>query len=201
MIIIALIPLALKGIAYKPLGAAAILRRNLLIYGVGGVLAAVRRHQGDRRGAGRGRPGLERVTADGHADQTTDGRRAAGAHQGAGARAAAHLHRRRAGRRQDLRDAAGGARAARPRPRRRRRLSSRPTAAATPSPGQGPRGRSAPQDRVPRRDDGGDGRRRHHPSQAAGLRRRRAGAHERAGQPQSRSATRTSSSFSMPAST
>ncbi|HEX5217075.1 MAG TPA: potassium-transporting ATPase subunit KdpB [Vicinamibacterales bacterium] len=38
VIIIALIPLALKGIGYRPLGAAAILRRNMLIYGVGGVL-------------------------------------------------------------------------------------------------------------------------------------------------------------------
>jgi K+-transporting ATPase ATPase B chain len=38
LIIIGLIPLALKGIAYTPLGAAAILRRNLLIYGVGGVV-------------------------------------------------------------------------------------------------------------------------------------------------------------------
>jgi len=39
LVIIALIPLALRGISYKPLGAAAILRRNLLIYGVGGVVA------------------------------------------------------------------------------------------------------------------------------------------------------------------
>ena len=38
VIIIGLIPLALKGIAYKPLGAAAVLRRNLLIYGAGGVV-------------------------------------------------------------------------------------------------------------------------------------------------------------------
>jgi K+-transporting ATPase ATPase B chain len=38
VIIIALIPLALRGISYQPLGAAAILRRNLLIYGVGGVV-------------------------------------------------------------------------------------------------------------------------------------------------------------------
>jgi K+-transporting ATPase ATPase B chain len=38
VIIIALIPLALKGIRYKPLGAAAILRRNMLVYGLGGVL-------------------------------------------------------------------------------------------------------------------------------------------------------------------
>jgi K+-transporting ATPase ATPase B chain len=38
VIIIGLIPLALKGIAYRPLGAAAVLRRNLLIYGLGGVV-------------------------------------------------------------------------------------------------------------------------------------------------------------------
>jgi K+-transporting ATPase ATPase B chain len=37
-IIIALIPLALRGVRYRPMGAAAILRRNLLIYGVGGVI-------------------------------------------------------------------------------------------------------------------------------------------------------------------
>ncbi len=39
LIIVALIPLALRGVAYKPLGAAALLRRNLLVYGVGGVIA------------------------------------------------------------------------------------------------------------------------------------------------------------------
>ncbi|MCU1315231.1 MAG: kdpB [Candidatus Acidoferrum typicum] len=39
LIIIALIPLALRGVRYRPLGAAALLRRNLLIYGVGGVVA------------------------------------------------------------------------------------------------------------------------------------------------------------------
>ena len=38
VIIIGLIPLALRGIAYRPLGAAAILRQNMLIYGVGGVI-------------------------------------------------------------------------------------------------------------------------------------------------------------------
>ncbi|HUO05770.1 MAG TPA: potassium-transporting ATPase subunit KdpB [Candidatus Binataceae bacterium] len=38
LIIIALIPLALRGVQYRPLGAAAILSRNLLIYGVGGVI-------------------------------------------------------------------------------------------------------------------------------------------------------------------
>lgn len=39
LIIPALIPLALKGAAYKPIGASALLRRNLLIYGVGGLIA------------------------------------------------------------------------------------------------------------------------------------------------------------------
>jgi K+-transporting ATPase ATPase B chain len=39
LIIIALIPLALRGVRYRPLGAAALLRRNLLIYGAGGVIA------------------------------------------------------------------------------------------------------------------------------------------------------------------
>jgi K+-transporting ATPase ATPase B chain len=39
LIIIALIPLALRGIKYRPMGAAALLRRNLLIYGVGGIVA------------------------------------------------------------------------------------------------------------------------------------------------------------------
>lgn len=38
VIIPILIPLALKGVQYKPLGASALLRRNLLIYGVGGVI-------------------------------------------------------------------------------------------------------------------------------------------------------------------
>ncbi|MFL4999551.1 MAG: potassium-transporting ATPase subunit KdpB [Xanthobacteraceae bacterium] len=37
LIIIALIPLALKGVKYRPIGAASLLRRNLLIYGVGGI--------------------------------------------------------------------------------------------------------------------------------------------------------------------
>ncbi len=38
LVIIALIPLALRGVAYRPVGAAAMLRRNLLIYGLGGIL-------------------------------------------------------------------------------------------------------------------------------------------------------------------
>jgi len=39
LIIIALVPLALKGVKYRPLGAAALLRRNVFIYGAGGILA------------------------------------------------------------------------------------------------------------------------------------------------------------------
>jgi len=39
LIIVALVPLALRGVRYVPLGAAALLRRNLLIYGLGGIVA------------------------------------------------------------------------------------------------------------------------------------------------------------------
>lgn len=39
LIIVALIPLALRGIEYHPMSAAALLRRNILIYGVGGIIA------------------------------------------------------------------------------------------------------------------------------------------------------------------
>lgn len=39
LIIICLIPLALRGVKYRPVGAASLLRRNLLIYGLGGVIA------------------------------------------------------------------------------------------------------------------------------------------------------------------
>jgi K+-transporting ATPase ATPase B chain len=38
LIIIALIPLSLRGVTYRPAGAASVLRRNLLVYGVGGLL-------------------------------------------------------------------------------------------------------------------------------------------------------------------
>jgi K+-transporting ATPase ATPase B chain len=38
LIIVVLIPLALKGVKYRPLGAASLLRRNLLVYGLGGIL-------------------------------------------------------------------------------------------------------------------------------------------------------------------
>jgi K+-transporting ATPase ATPase B chain len=38
LIIIALIPLALRGVKYRPIGAGALLQRNLLIYGLGGII-------------------------------------------------------------------------------------------------------------------------------------------------------------------
>jgi K+-transporting ATPase ATPase B chain len=38
LIIIALVPLALRGVKYRPVGAGALLRRNILIYGLGGIL-------------------------------------------------------------------------------------------------------------------------------------------------------------------
>ena len=38
LIIVVLIPLALKGVAYRAVGAAALLRRNLLVFGLGGVI-------------------------------------------------------------------------------------------------------------------------------------------------------------------
>jgi potassium-transporting ATPase ATP-binding subunit len=39
VIIVLLIPLALKGVKYRPVGAASLLRWSLLVYGVGGVIA------------------------------------------------------------------------------------------------------------------------------------------------------------------
>ncbi|HET8715838.1 MAG TPA: HAD-IC family P-type ATPase, partial [Holophagaceae bacterium] len=38
LVIVVLIPLALRGVAYRPMGAAALLQRNLLVYGLGGLL-------------------------------------------------------------------------------------------------------------------------------------------------------------------
>jgi K+-transporting ATPase ATPase B chain len=38
LIIVALVPLALKGVKYRPMGAGVLLRNNLLIYGVGGLI-------------------------------------------------------------------------------------------------------------------------------------------------------------------
>jgi K+-transporting ATPase ATPase B chain len=39
LVIVALIPLALRGVRYRPIGAEALLQRNLLIYGLGGIIA------------------------------------------------------------------------------------------------------------------------------------------------------------------
>ena len=49
LIIIALIPLALRGVRFAPMSAAALLRRNLLIYGLGGVIAPFIGIKVDRR--------------------------------------------------------------------------------------------------------------------------------------------------------
>jgi K+-transporting ATPase ATPase B chain len=38
LIIVALIPLALRGVTYRPIGAAALLGRNLAVYGLGGII-------------------------------------------------------------------------------------------------------------------------------------------------------------------
>ena len=53
LIIMALIPLALRGIQYRAIGAGLLLRRHLLIYGMGGVGGAVHRDQSDRHDLGR----------------------------------------------------------------------------------------------------------------------------------------------------
>jgi K+-transporting ATPase ATPase B chain len=39
LIILALVPLALRGVKYRPMGASAMLNRNLLVYGLGGIIA------------------------------------------------------------------------------------------------------------------------------------------------------------------
>ena len=39
LVIMALIPLALRGVKYRPVGAADLLKRNLVIYGIGGLIA------------------------------------------------------------------------------------------------------------------------------------------------------------------
>ncbi len=38
LVIVFLIPLALKGVKYRPIGASALLRRNVLVYGLGGLI-------------------------------------------------------------------------------------------------------------------------------------------------------------------
>ena len=53
LIIPLLIPVALRGVKYQPLGADALLRRNLLIWGVGGVILPFHRYQAHRRRHGR----------------------------------------------------------------------------------------------------------------------------------------------------
>ena len=58
LIIVALIPLALAGVRYRPVGADALLRRNLLVYGRGRPRRPLHRHQGHRPRARRPAPRL-----------------------------------------------------------------------------------------------------------------------------------------------
>ncbi len=60
LIIVALIPLALRGVRFRARSAAAVLRRNLLIYGLGGTTAALHRDQAHRRRRQRARGQLMR---------------------------------------------------------------------------------------------------------------------------------------------
>ena len=59
LVIVFLIPLALKGVRYRPVGAAALLRRNLAVYGLGGIVVPFVGIKADRHGAGRRRPCLK----------------------------------------------------------------------------------------------------------------------------------------------
>ena len=59
LVIIALIPLALRGVTYRAIGAGALLRRNLAIYGLGGLIVPVHRHQAHRPRHHRHRPRLK----------------------------------------------------------------------------------------------------------------------------------------------
>ena len=61
LIIIALVPLALRGVRYRPMGASAVLRRFLWIYGVGGIVLPFVGHQAHRPDPGRARLGV-RIT-------------------------------------------------------------------------------------------------------------------------------------------
>ena len=97
LIIVALVPLALRGVQFTPLSAAALLRRNLLIYGARRHRRAVRRHQADRRRDHGARPGVRttimnmtRHLRDGDADDGGD-------HGPARAGVSAGRHRARAG--------------------------------------------------------------------------------------------------------
>ncbi|MEI9964595.1 MAG: hypothetical protein WDM92_07720 [Caulobacteraceae bacterium] len=60
LVIIALIPLALRGVRYRAIGAAKLLQRNLLIYGLGGIIAPFAGHQDRRLDHHHRRTGLRR---------------------------------------------------------------------------------------------------------------------------------------------
>ena len=87
LIIPALVPLALRGVRYRPIGATALLRRNLLVYGLGGLITPVHRDQADRPGRAQRLRGVASIGVRGRYRI---------------------LPRRRRRRRQDLPDAPGG---------------------------------------------------------------------------------------------
>ena len=51
LIIVALIPLALKGVKYRPISANRVLALNIVIYGIGGIISSIYRNQADRYAA------------------------------------------------------------------------------------------------------------------------------------------------------
>ena len=166
LIIPLLVPLALRGVRYRPVGATALLRRNLLIYGVGGVIAPFVGHQA------RGPPGPQparRLTDQNPPMAQPTGAattRSSSAWPPGWARPTACS--RRAGR-PGGRARRGDRRARDARPRRDGRA------------GGGPRAAAAPGGRVQGHADRRDGPARDLPPRSRAVPDRRAGPHERAG--------------------
>ena len=154
LIIPLLVPLALRGVRYRAVGATALLRRNMLIYGLGGLIAPF--------------VGIKAIDLIVHNLL------------GAVSAAPQDLPRHGGRGRQDLPDAAGGPCCGRGGPRRRR-WRRRDAWPCRHGGARGrPRGGTASRSRVPRRDDRGDGPARHPRALARALPDRRARPYERA---------------------
>ena len=141
LVIPMLVPLALRGVRYRPVGAAAMLRRNLWIYGLGGLIAPFIGIKLIDLVVSRGAGSLRWPCGDGARVA------AIGSAQG--------LPRDGGRGRQDLPDAPGGAGRGRGRPRRRDRLPRAARPGRDDRPGRRPRGRAAPMG--PARASGGRG--------------------------------------------
>ena len=137
LIIPMLVPLALRGVRYRPVGATALLRRNLLIYGVGGVIAPF---------IGIKLVDLWSTTSSAPEARGRDNPPHAG--QRPGPLQDLPRHGRRGG--QDLPHAAGGAGGADGGPRRGDRDPRKPRARRDRGPGRGPRASASPRGGVPR---------------------------------------------------